>query len=73
MRSEISRMTVVSGGRKTIGFSRICQVNSDLYGTDKSPDGVKIFPFIKDRMRRTIVTERRETALKDIDKRMADT
>ena len=34
---------------------------------------VQILPFIKDNVRRTIVTERRETALKDIDKRMADT
>lgn len=33
----------------------------------------KIFPFIKEDMRRTIVTERRETALNDIDKRTADT
>ena len=69
-------MTVVSGGRKMIGFSRICrsiQTFTEPINRRKSPDGVKIFPFIKDRMRRTIVTERRETALKDIDKRMADT
>lgn len=31
------------------------------------------FPFIKQNTRRTIVTERRETALKDIDNRMAGT
>lgn len=70
-------MTVVSGGRKTIVFFRVSvrsiQTFTEPINRRKSPDGVKIFPFIKDRMRRTIVTERRETALKDIDKRMADT